>query len=124
PPDEDHLLQPAAYDELAVDDVAEVTGAEPLVAAGLARRLPVAVVAGRDRRTPQLDLPDLAVAHRLPRSRIGDAKVHSVEWTAESRQAAHVRRDGGVDGRRVLVGLEDALVDGVDVHPGTWCREG
>ena len=50
PADDDHVLEAAAHHQLAVDQVAEVAGAQPAVVEGRRGRVGLAVVAGRHRR--------------------------------------------------------------------------
>ena len=66
------------------------------------------VVAGRDRRAPDLELADLAVAARARRSRGRrcGARARAPAGRAAARRRAPV--DAGVDGRGVALGLEHA----------------
>ena len=59
--DDDHVLDAAAHDQLAVEQVGEVAGAEPAVVEQLGGGVGSLVVAGRHRRAADLELADLAV---------------------------------------------------------------
>ena len=92
--DDDDVLQPAADDELAVHEVAEVTGAQPLVVEHLCGGPVVAEVPGRDRRSAHLELAGLAVAPRDPGAGLDDPQLQARDRPAEERQPARAGRRG------------------------------
>ena len=97
--EDDDVLDAAAHDELAVDDVAEVTGAQPAVVERGGGRVGPPVVARRDRRARDLDLADLAVAHHAARSR-GRTPARTVRAPAARGARAGARPGARVRPRR------------------------
>ena len=85
-PDDDHVLDAAAHHELAVEQVGEVAGPQPLaVEAGLGG-VGAVVVAGGHRRAPDLELADLAVRADLAGVRVADAQLEPGHRRAEQRE--------------------------------------
>src|SRR5205085_11348504 len=74
-PHDDEVLDPAADHQLAVDQVAEVAGAEPAVVEGGLGGVGPAVVAGGDRRAPDLQLADLPVGPDVAADGVDDADL-------------------------------------------------
>ena len=64
--DDDQVLDAPAEHELAVEQVGEVAGAQPLAVERGGRGRRVLVVAGRDRGAPDLELADLTIAAAGP----------------------------------------------------------
>src|SRR5439155_5121664 len=72
---DDDVLLAATHHELPVDEIREVTGAEPTVVEGRGRRFRVPVVPGCDRRAAKLELADLALTQQRTRRGIDDAQL-------------------------------------------------
>src|SRR5438270_647143 len=69
---DDEVLDAAADDQLAVDQVAEVAGAEPVVVEGGLGGVGPAVVAGGHRRPSDLQLADLPLVPDVAADRVDD----------------------------------------------------
>ena len=97
PADDDHVLDAAAQHQLAVDEVAQVAGAEPAVVE--ARRWRRGAGSSRgDRRAPDLAArPPPARRSAVAGGRVDDAHLQAGHGGAQQRQPAR-RRSAGVDG--------------------------
>ena len=84
--DDDHVLDPAAQDQLAVEQVGEVAGAQPAVVEQRGGGVGAAVVAGRHRRAADDQLADVALRALLERVRVDDADLQPGDRPAEQRQ--------------------------------------
>src|SRR5207237_2380924 len=84
--DDDDVLDAAADDQLAVDEVGEVAGAQPAVVESGRRGLRVLVVAGRDRRAADLELAGPPISHRRAGEGIADAQLEPGYGPPEARQ--------------------------------------
>ena len=117
PADDDHVLDPAAQHQLAVEHVAEVAGAQPPVAEQRGGGVGPLVVAGRHRRAADQQLADVALGPLLVRLGIDDAHLQARDRRPEQRQPAGGEGEvvGVVDLDRLghPVALEHDAVDGV-----------
>ena len=116
--DDDDVLDPPAQHELAVEQVAEVAGAQPAVVEQLGRGVGTLVVAGRHRRAPDQQLADVALGPLLERLGVDDAHLQARAPAVPSsgrRRAVEREVVGIVDLDRLgdPVALEHDAVDGV-----------
>src|SRR5690349_5918048 len=65
--DDDHVLDATAHDELAVEQIREVTGAQPVVVEEIRGEIGPAVVAGRHRSPSDLELAHLTIETQASR---------------------------------------------------------
>ena len=97
--DDDHVLDAAAHDHLAVEQVGEVAGAQPAVVEELGVGVGALVVAGGHRRAADLELADLALLEHVAGDRVDDPDLEPEHRPAE---------DGEATGRPVAVGVDRA----------------
>ena len=105
--DDDHVLDPAAQHQLAVEQVRQVAGAQPPVVEQRRGGVVALVVAGRDRGPAQQQLADVTLRELLEGLGIDDAHLQAGDRSAEQRQPPHPV--GEVVGIDDLDRLGDAL---------------
>src|SRR5439155_21682296 len=116
--DDDHVLDAAADDELAVDLVREIAGPQPAAVAERGRGgSRVLEVAGRHRCPPDLELADLTRAHRATAFRVAHPDLEAGHRATEPGEPAS-GLGPRVGRRRVPIRLEHAPFDRVYHHPG------
>ena len=120
--DDDDVLAPSADHDFTVDEVSEVSGAEPSVVDGRRRRFGVAEIARSDRVAAEFDLTDLAVDPRRARVGVDHSEFEPVEHPTEAREspctlAALFDRCG------VAVRLQHPAVDRIHGHAGAGLGE-
>ena len=107
--DDDHVLEPAADDQLAVDQVAQVAGAQPAVVEGRGGGLGPLVVAGGHARCPgSRARPTSRSAIDVARLGIDDPDLQAGRRRGRAWPAGGRRRRRRSAGRGVALGLEDS----------------
>ena len=86
--DDDHVLDPAAQHELAVEDVGEVTGAEPPLVEERRSGIGPLVVAGCHRGAVEQQLADMTFGQLLERLGVDDLHLETRHRLAEQRELA------------------------------------